>query len=232
MAEKRTTKKKASKREKTERRFLPSQTQTTKLALGGGMVGALVLGAGVYAQWIQEPPLGYSPYIVAAGALALGAALWFGESDAAPVRVGDAGIAIEKGAEISRVAWCDIERVSVSKAELVVKSDELTLTLPIKAHAHAVSWILSEGTRRVPDVMDVKRSVVDELPKPKDVESEVVPIEAVQVAGRHCAASDKPIAFEKDARLCPNCAEVYHKDHVPKKCATCEHELAGRSVPV
>jgi hypothetical protein len=231
MAEKRTAKKKASKREKTERRFLPSQTQTTKLALGGGMLGALVLGAGVYAQWIQEPALSYSPYIVATGALALGAALWFGEGDTAPVRVGDAGIAVEKGTEISRVAWCDIERVFVDKSELVIKSEELTLTLPIRAHAPAVSWILSEGTRRVPDVMDVKRSVLEGLPKPKDVESEVVPVEAVQVAGRHCAASDKPIAFEKDARLCPNCAQVYHKDHVPKKCATCEEELGARAVP-
>jgi len=232
MAEKRTAKKKGSKREKSERRFLPSQTQTTKLALGGGMAGALVLGAGVYAQWIQEPPLSYSPYIVACGALALGAALWFGEGETAPVRVSDAGVAIEKGSEISRVAWCDIERVFADKDDLVIKSEELTLSLPIKAHASAVSWILSEATRRVPDVMDVKRSVVNGLPKPKDVESETVPLEAVQVAGRHCAASDKPIAFEKDARLCPNCAQVYHKDHVPKQCATCEQELAGRAVAV
>src|SRR6185295_2125995 len=156
--------------------------------------------------------------------------LWFGESGAAPIRVGDAGIAIEKGSEISRVAWCDIDRVFVSKDELVIRSEELTLTLPVRAHAPAVSWILSEGTRRVPDVMDVKRSVVDGLPKPKDVESETVPLEAVQVAGRHCAASDKPIAFERDARLCPNCAQVYHKDSVPKKCVTCEQDLGERAI--
>lgn len=232
MAEKRTTKKKAAKRERTERRFEPEQTQTTKLAFGAGMLGALALGAGVYAQWIRDTPLPYGPYIVAGGALVLGAALWFGDTGAVPVRVGDAGVAIEKGNEIARVAWCDMERVYVEKGELIVRGDELTLTLPLGAHARAVARVLSEGTRRVPDAMDVKRSALDKLPEPRDEDGQIVPMEAVQVAGRHCAASDKPIAFERDARLCPNCAQVYHKDHVPKKCVTCDSELGDKAIGI
>ena len=51
-----------------------------------------------------------------------------------------------------------------------------------------------------------------------------------QVAGRRCAATDKIISFERDARLCPNCAQVYHKDNVPKECVTCGTEVAGRAV--
>jgi len=77
-------------------------------------------------------------------------------------------------------------------------------------------------------VMDVKRSVVKELPEPKERDGELLTIDSLQVAGRHCAATDKPIAFERDARLCPNCAQVYHKDHVPKKCVTCNADLVGR----
>ena len=91
---------KVTKRERKERRFEPSRTQASRLAVFGGMAGALALGAGVYAQWVRETPLESAPYIVAAGAVALGLALWFSDAGAVPVRVGDAGIAIEKGAEI------------------------------------------------------------------------------------------------------------------------------------
>jgi hypothetical protein len=230
MAEKKAgkKKKKGAKRERRERRFEPEQTQTTKLALIGGMVGALVLGAGVYSQWIMETPPSYAPWLVAGGALVLGLSLWFGDPGAVPVRVGDAGLAVEKGTDLSRLAWCDIEQVNVEKNELVVKGDELTITLPLKIHAKAVAWVLAEGTRRVPGVMNVKRSVLKDLPEPKEHDGQILTIDSLQIAGRHCASSDKPIAFERDARLCPNCAEVYHRDHVPKQCVTCDADLTRR----
>jgi hypothetical protein len=231
MAEKQGKKKKgkAAKRPRSERRFVPEQTQTTKLAVGGGMIGAFALGAGVYAQWVRDPALSYGSWIVAGGAVALGAALWFGDPGAVPLRVGDAGLALEKGSELVRLAWCDIERIFVEKEELIVKGDELTVALPLKTHARAVAWVLAEGARRIPFAMDVKRSVLSGLPEPKESDGELIEIGSLQVAGRHCASSDKPIAFERDARLCPNCAEVYHKDHVPKKCVTCETDIAGRA---
>jgi hypothetical protein len=232
MAEKKAGKGKKAKvrRERNERRFAPEQTQTNKLAVIGGMIGALGLGAGVYAQWIQDPPLGFASWLVAGGAVVLGGALWFGDSGAVPVRVGDAGLAIEKGSEVWRLAWCDIERIYSEKFELVVKGDELSFTLPLKAHSKAAAWVLSEAARRVPKVLDVHRKLADELPKPKDSDGSVVKIDSLQVAGRNCAASDRPIAFERDARLCPNCAQVYHKDAVPKKCVTCESELGDRAM--
>ena len=180
------------------------------------MVGALGLGAGVYAQWVQDPPLGFASWLVAGGAAVLGGALWFGDSGAVPVRVGDAGLAIEKGSELSRLAWCDIERIYTDKDDLVIKGDELTLTLPLKAHATAAAWVLSEAARRVPTVLDVHRKLADELPKPKDSDGEVVKIDSLQVAGRNCAASDRPIAFERDARLCPNCARSITRTPCPR----------------
>lgn len=222
----------ARKRERKERRFLPEQTYSSKGAVIGGMVGALALGAGVYGQWVSEIPLAYAPYLFAGGALGLGAALWFGDAGAVPVRVGDAGIALERANEMVRLAWCDIERIFLEKGQLVAKAKNQSLSLPLAAHPVAVSWILSEGTQRVPDAMDVKRSEVDKLPAPKESDGTSVPIEGVQVAGRHCAASKKPISFERDARLCPVCAQVYLKDHVPAKCTSCGQELGQKAIEI
>ena len=219
-----------AKRARKERRFLPEPTYASRASIGGGMLGALILGAGVYSQWLSENPRAIAPYLFGVGAISLGAALWFGDAGALPVRVGDAGIGIEKGNDLVRLAWCDIERVFSERAELVAKGKELTLRIPIAAHRSAVAWILSEGTKRVPTVMDVKRQSLDGLPEPKDNDGEFVVIEGLQVAGRHCAASGKPVSFERDARLCPNCGQVYLKDQVPAKCVTCEAALGAKAV--
>jgi len=225
-----TKKKKKAKRERKERRFTPEQTYSSGAAVGVGMVGALAAGAGVWGQWISETPHSYAPFLFGAGAIALGAALWFGDAGAVPVRIGDAGVALERGTELIRLAWCDLETIEVVGKQLMLRSDKTTLNIPIAAHPKAVAWILAEGTKRVPEVMNVKKSELTGLPEPKDLDGELVLLEGVQVAGRHCAASEKPIAFERDARLCPNCAEVYLKDQVPKKCVTCEHELGSAAI--
>lgn len=225
-----TKKKKKAKRERKERRFSPAQTYSSGAAVAGGMLGALALGAGVWGQWISEVPHGYSPYLFGGGAIALGASLWFGDAGAVPVRIGDAGIALERGTELTRLAWCDLETVEVSGKVLNVKGKNASFSIPVAAQPVAVAWILAEGTRRVPDAMNVKKSDLSGLPEPKDLDGELVLLEGVQVAGRHCAATDKPIAFERDARLCPNCAQVYLKDAVPKKCVTCERDLGSAAL--
>jgi hypothetical protein len=221
-----------AKRVRKERRFMPEPTYASRASIVGGMVGALGLGAGVYSQWISDNPRAFAPYLFGAGALALGAALWFGDAGALPLRVGDAGLAIEKGSELTRLAWCDLERVFSERGELVAQGKELTLRIPIAAHRTACAWILSEGTKRVPVAMDVKRASLVGLPEIKDSDGEFVAIEGLQIAGRHCAASGKPISFERDARLCPLCGQVYLKDQVPKKCVTCEQELGAQAIEV
>jgi hypothetical protein len=225
-----TKKKKKTKRERKERRFSPEQTYSSNGAVAVGMLGALAAGAGVWGQWISETPHAYSPFLFGGGALALGAALWFGDAGAVPVRIGDAGIALERGSEVTRLAWCDLETVEVVGKQLMVKSKSTTFSIPIAAHPKAAAWILAEGTRRVPDAMNVKKSDLVGLPEPKDLDGELVLLEGVQITGRHCAASGKPIAFERDARLCPNCAQVYLKDAVPKKCVTCERDLGSGAI--
>jgi hypothetical protein len=225
-----TKKKKKAKRERKERRFTPEQTYASSAVVAVGMLGALAAGAGVWGQWISELPHAASPYLFGGGALALGASLWFGDAGAVPVRIGDAGIALERGSELTRLAWCDIETIEVVNKQLLVKGKSASFSIPVAAHPKAVAWILAEGTRRVPDAMNVKKSELSGLPEPKDLDGELVLLEGVQVAGRHCAASKKPIAFERDARLCPNCAQVYLKDAVPKKCVTCERDLGSAAM--
>jgi len=227
------TKKQAqAKRVRKERRFLPEPTNASRASIGGGMLGALILGAGVYSQWLSDNPRAVAPYLFGAGAIALGAALWFGDAGALPVRVGDAGIAIEKGTELIRLAWCDLERVFTERGELVAKGKELTLRIPIAAHRSTVAWILAEGTKRLPSVMDVKRQSLAGLPEPKDNDGELVVIDGLQITGRHCAVSGKPISFERDARLCPVCSQVYLKDQVPKQCVTCSADLGAKAVEI
>jgi hypothetical protein len=223
-------KKKPARRERKERRFLPEPTQGSRLVAIVGMVGAAIAGAGVYAQWVREEPLSYARYLVAAGFVVLGIALWLADSGMLPVRVGDGGVALEKSKDLLRLAWCDMDRISVEGDQLVLTGEQLTLRIPIKGQPKAVAWILSEATLRVPDAMDVRRSVVDGLPEPKDSDGELLTIDALQVAGRHCKECGKAISFERDARLCPTCTEIYHQEHVPKKCGTCGKDIAGRAL--
>ena len=222
-------KRKTRGKKRKERRFFPSQSENSKTMTYVGFAGALALGAGVYAQWIREPELEYAKYIVAAGAVVFGGALWFGDAGATPVRVGDAGIAIEKGSELTRLAWCDIDRIFVEGKDLAVKGDGLRLQIALSGHRHTVAWILEEARRRLPEIVDVPDSVTTKLPKPKEGDGELLVIEDSQVAGRRCAASDKTISFERDARFCPNCGQVYHKEHVPKSCSTCDEPVGSRA---
>ncbi len=229
-AAKKAKKSAAAKRERKERRFTPEATYASRATVYAGMIGALALGAGVYAQWLREEPLRYGPYLLGLGAVCFAGSLWKGAAEVGSVRVGDAGVALESGGDLVRILWCDIERVSIDAAGKVqIKGKEASLAFPADAHPKALAWVLSEGGRRVPDVMAVKRADIEALPEPKEFDGELVAVEELQVAGRHCRATEKPISFERDARLCPNCGEAYLKDHVPKKCLTCQAELGTRA---
>lgn len=233
MAEvKRTGKKNKATKTRQERRFVPDASQTSTPPVVAMLVGGLLLGAGLYAQWIRETPLPYAPYLLGVGALLLAAGLWFSDAGSVPVRVGDAGVALERAAELVRLPWCDMKRVELEKRTLVLTGEAQSLKIPVVGHSKAVASILSEGVRRVPDVMKAKRSDLSDLPEPDPNDGVLVPLEGLQIAGRACAASKKSIAFERDARLCPTCAQVYHKDHIPKTCVTCAEQLNGRTFSV
>lgn len=193
------------------------------------MVGAAALGAGVYANWIREEALAYGQFLIVGGAIALGGALWKGGKELGAARVGDAGVALEHGGELSRILWCDVERIGLENGRLVIKGKDTSIAFPLEAHPRATAWVVSEAGRRIPDVVALKRDQIKDLPEPKEFDGELVTIEELQLTGRACRASGKAIAFERDARICPNCGEAYLKDQVPKQCLTCKGELGTRA---
>lgn len=214
--------------DRKERRFLPVRSQTATLTLVGVGLGGLALGAGVYAQWLALHRLAYAPWIVAGGAAVLAAVILWGQLAGEPVRVGDAGLAVEKGNSAPlRVAWYEMLGISIRDGRAVVETKDSLVTLRLDEHPQAVAWLLREAEERIPGKVKVEDTQRAALPKASDADGEVVAVEASQVTGRRCKASGKVITFERDARLCSRCGEVYHVEALPERCLTCDAPLAN-----
>jgi hypothetical protein len=214
-----------------EWRYEPQGTAAAWISMLGMSLGAVALGAGVYGQWLRgtlraelTEPHPYAFYLLLGGALTLAAVALLGPRPVKPIRVGDAGIAVEKEAgELERLEWRDVSRVLISGDVLTFQGPGRLLTISLKLHPQAAARAIAEARRRIPAKLeDVDTSAV---PKLDDDAGEVLPLERPQLAGTRCKASDELIAFEKDARLCGRCGEVYHKAHVPDACVTCDASL-------
>jgi hypothetical protein len=105
---------------------------------------------------------------------------------------------------------------------IVVQSNGRSIAVPVRAQAAAASRLLVEARRRIGDRVEGDL----DLPPPAADAGDELRLDAPQIAGQHCKASDRLISFENDARLCGLCGEVYHKDSVPKACLTCAASLA------
>jgi hypothetical protein len=189
-------------------------------------LGAVALGAGVYAQWLRSGDAGPHPwalYFLIAGAVLLLAVALLGQGQGRPVRVGDGGVAVERDeSTIERVAWCDISRLLVTDAAVTVQGDGVTISVPRGVQAAAAARIVREARERVPRLVDEGVKVE---PPAGAADPAKEPLEPPQIAGRTCKASGKVISFEKDARLCGRCGELYHKAGVPDRCLTCDARL-------
>lgn len=222
------TKKKARRRERRERRFEPRSAANPAVVSAAGGLGAAALGAGFYGQFVRAAsaigePMPFAPYVLAAGAVVLGSAIWFGTSGEPVLRVGDGGVALEKG-DLRRLPWHSVEGISFDSGLgiLVVRGHDeagvnLVVNASLKAHPQAAAWILKEARERIPAKVTVEGETP--VPAPRDDAGEMLVMDALQVVGRRCAASDTAIAYEPDARICPRCERAYHKDHVPAECA-------------
>jgi hypothetical protein len=215
-----------------ERRYEGRTSPGAVVAVVIASLGAVSVGAGTYGQWGRQwfgadslGPHKYAFAMLAAGAAALLLVLLFGPRPTKPIRVGDAGVAVEKdGGEIERIAWCDVERVSlVAGSMLTFQSSGASIAIPIALQPQAAARAMAEAQKRIP----AKVAELDgaSLPQIDPVAGEVQRLEPPQVAGLRCKKSDKLIAFERDGRLCSRCGELYHKDSVPSKCLTCEARL-------
>jgi len=225
-----------SKRERQERRFFPHSSANPKIVAIVGGIGALILGAGAFGQFGTMKMVETSqfvPWMLAVGTALIGVAFWFGTSGEPPLLVGDAGVGIDRGTTPRHIPWYAVESLAwdgSARADVVKGVDEatvpLTVTAKLASHPLAAAWIVKEGTARVPKVVNVPEEIAGELTQTGEADGDARRLEPLQVVGRRCAASDKIISFEPDARLCTRCERVYHKNSVPKKCR-CGASLGG-----
>jgi hypothetical protein len=226
MARKTKSAKRDKPRERRERRFQPRPSVGPWVAASIGAVGAVLMGGGTWEQFGSyftdggPGPLKAAPYILVAGSVFVAVAIWIGTTGEAFLRVGDAGVGLEKGA-VRRLPWYAIERIEWrGEAVRVIGKDEFgapaTVVASLATHPQAAAWIVREARERVPSVVDVPLDTT--LPEPSATAGETVVLEPPQVVGKHCAASGTAIAYEPDARVCPRCERVYHMAHVPDTC--------------
>jgi hypothetical protein len=173
-------------------------------------------------------PASYGRPILIVGALLAAVATWLGTSGEPALRVGDAGLAVEKRG-LRRMPWYAIEQVTWrQEAVRVAGKDEdgnaLTIVARIAAQPQAAAWIASEARARIPAKVDVPADAT--LPAAAPGAGKLMRLEPPQAVGKHCAASGRVISFEPDARICPRCERVYHKASVPDECP-CGAKLAG-----
>jgi hypothetical protein len=202
------------------------------------------MGAGFWAEWgriwlaDQAESLPYGWWLLAGGSVVLGVGIWVGTSGDPIVHVGDAGVAQQRtGAfgtmPLQRMPWHAVASIAFdgAMAAVVVRGKDetgadLTIVVRLKSQPQAAAWIVREARARVASVTTVGDEV--KLAEARNDAGEGITLEPLQIVGKRCAASGKIIAFEPDARVCPNCERVYHKEHVPDACE-CGQAMRARS---
>jgi hypothetical protein len=209
---------------RSERRFEPRTSPATLLTWVGMSVGAVLAGSGAYGQWLRGEALGpskYAPWLLGASAFTLFAVALFGRWGAAALRVGDAGVALEKDhGELERIAWHQITGVTHAVGMVTVQGPGTAIGIPVAVQPDAAALFASELAVRLPARAETLASAG--LPPASSGAGTVLPLDPPQVAGLRCRKSDKIISFERDARFCGRCGELYHTASIPRRCLTCE----------
>jgi len=218
------------KEQRTERRFASGRTIGTVLTMAGTLVGGFVLGTGTYGQWYASPSVAAAPWLILAGAALLVAVAFAGDLEGLTLRVGDGGIAWERGGKVTRrVGWCDLRSVGIRDGVVRLELQGQTLTWRVATNPVASAWVAKEAQARIPSRWKAEKSVVDALLKTSHEDGEILRVEPLQIAGRACKASKRPITFERDACYCQNCGEAYHREEQPVTCLTCERPFRNAS---
>jgi len=212
--------------ERVERSFTPKPGSASKVQLALGMLGCAALGAGVYGAFLaSHAPAAAWPLLLGGLVVAATAAL-IGPKQPPSVRVGELGIIVGDPSEARRLYWHELEALGIADDTLAIESSQGPIRLPLAAHAAAAARIIAEASQRIPGRVEISPRAHERLPRLEDAQGEQVPAARLQLAGQKCAASGVTITFETDARLCENCAALYHKAHVPAACSRCERALA------
>jgi hypothetical protein len=245
-AEKKPSKKDSKKKRgarRSERRFIAQSSHNSWLVRGLGALGGMTLGAGTWAYTYghafegDEKLKPIPSYLIAGGAVLTGATIWLGTSSEMPLRVGDPGIAMEKG-ETRRMPWWGVSQITWESGNLalvVAGRDESgaswTFKVPLKSHAEAVGWLVKEALDRIPKLVDIPDRVLEGLPGANPHAGTRIELEPLQVVGKKDAITGKTISYEPDARVCARCERVYFKRTVPRKCK-CGNSLTALRMQV
>lgn len=217
---------------RTERRFEPTSATPPGLLLLVLNAGALAAGAGVVGFFLRARDPASAPLTTEAlafGALLLGVATALSARRGVAVRVGAAGVAFERG-DLVRVPWHGIARIGLDGTAIRIEGTSdfgATISEQCNLHTHriALAALVAEALVRVPSV--VEANLVAHVGNDTTAEGDVLALEPLQIAGRRCAASGKPIAFEGDGMVCDRCERVYLRAAAPARCA-CGHDPIAR----
>lgn len=200
--------------------------------MGASIAAGLLLGAGSYAALWADPPSDYRNFLILSGCAAAGFFAFRMTSGKSVVLVGDAGVATEQGGDVSRLLWSEIEAIRYEDDHLVLVGASNKLRIPSQSHTRAIRAVLAETAERLPKVLEVSKKLVDTLPKTSGEGPSPVRVESLQIAGKRCLVSKQVLTFERDARLCPTCTSIYHREHVPETCVTCERPLGKEAIGI
>lgn len=215
--------------ERIDRRFSPIATTSPRLLYALLVGGAACIGVGVYAhffraEWAKVDPAPWAFWPMAVGGFLVAAAIWFSTNGDAALRVGDPGVAEERSG-VRRIPWHALESIKYDDARsalVVTGKDEadqpFSFKISVRAHRDAAARLLHDADERVPSAIDVPEQVRSDIGA-ADPNAGLRIKEPLQLVGKRCVVSGKVIAYEPDARVCPQCDRVYHKRHVPKTCA-------------
>jgi hypothetical protein len=212
-----------------ERRFVASSSRGVQLGLGLTALGCAGLGAAVFGLWIAREPIAGSGWILLAGVIAGALGVGLGRREPPAVRVGPRGVTIGDPREAQCLPWCDIQRIHVEGSELHIATARGLERLSLSTHGRAAARIVAEAAQRIGSRLELSPRAHERLPALTESDGEIVPAGRLQLAGRKCLASGTSITFESDARLCEQCAALYHRQHVPAECKSCGRSLAGQA---
>lgn len=212
-----------------ERRFAPLSSRSLQLGIGSIALGGAALGAAVFGLWLAREPIAGSGWILLAGMLAVGVGIGLRLREPPAVRVGARGITVGDPGEAQCLPWCDVQRIHVQGSELRIETARGSERLSLVTHGPAAARIVAEAAQRIASRLELSPRAHERLPVLTDSDGEIVPAGRLQLAGRKCLASGTSITFESDARLCEQCAALYHRQHVPAECKSCGRSLTGQA---
>lgn len=219
-------------RNRMERRFVPGRSVAAMLTLGVSILAGLALGVGAYGIWGMTPSMNAASYILGAGAIALVGVLLWGDMDGTIVRVGDGGVAWERGGKLQhRVAWYEMTEVNLTDGVIRLQTEVRPWLLPVASNPSAAAYVMEQANKRIGSRVRANSSELKELLGRKRDNGQLVNVEASQSTGLRCASSNAAITFEQDARRCRHCGQLYHREHLPERCVSCDHPLEDTWAP-